>query len=219
MGTFQTYFPVWGNLTANQQRMLLDGVTVRSAQKGMVLHNGAADCVGLFLLKSGQLRAYILSDEGKEVSLYRLFERDMCLFSGSCIMSSIQFDIAIEAEKDTSLWVIPAAVYKRLMNESAAVANYTNQLMAARFSDVMWLMDQVLFKNVDERLAAFLLSERNIEQSDKLLITHEKVAQHLGTAREVVTRMLKYFQSEGMVTLSRGGIVIADSGKLGALVK
>ena len=173
--------------------------------------------MGLLLLKSGQLRAYILSDEGREITLYRLFDRDMCLLSASCIMRSIQFEVIIEAEKDTDLWVIPPHVYRNVMAESAAVANYTNELMATRFSDVMWLVEQILWKSLDKRVAAFLLEETSIEGTDELKITHETIANHLGTHREVITRMLRYFQSEGMVRLSRGVIAVTDAGKLEAL--
>ncbi len=212
------YFPIWDKLDSAQQNILMESAVYRTVPEGTVLHNGSADCIGLFVVRAGQLRAYILSEEGKEITLYRLFERDICLFSASCMMSSIQFDIVLEAERAAELWVIPVSVYQELMEHSVAVSNYTNELMASRFSEVMWLMDQVLFKSFDTRLAAFLIEESNIEQSGGLTITHEKIAHHLGTAREVVTRMLRYFQSEGMVKLSRGGIMITDRKKLGALV-
>lgn len=210
-------FPIWGELDDRQQEALLNAATMRAVPEGATLQNGSADCVGLFLIESGQLRAYILSDEGKEVTLYRLFERDMCLFSASCMLNSIQFDIWIEAEKETRLWVLPVSVYQQLMKTSAAVANYTNELMASRFSEVMWLMDQILFKSFDSRLATFLMEESGIEGSDTLRVTHERIAHHLGTAREVVTRMLKYFQSEGIVRLSRGEIEIVSRKRLSAL--
>lgn len=200
------YIPFWNKLTPSQQDRLTAAAIKRQVRADTVVHNGSADCLGLLLLESGQLRVFILSPEGREITLYRLFERDMCLFSSSCMMSSIQFDVTIQAEKDTSFWVIPPDVYKALMEESAPVANYTNELISSRFSDVMWLMEQILWKSFDRRLAGFLLEESVLEQSDLLHLTHEKIANHLGTAREVVTRMLRYFQSEGMVTLSRGTV-------------
>ena len=176
-----------------------------------------ADCTGLLLVKSGQLRAFILSREGREVTIYRLFDRDICLFSASCIMRSLQFDVAITAEKDTQLWIIPADVYRRVMEQSASVANYTNEIMASRFSEVMWLMEQVMWQSMDKRVAAFLLEETSIEGTDCLRITHESIANHLGTHREVITRMLRYFQSEGMVKLARSAVEITDRTKLEAL--
>lgn len=214
---FQDCFPVWDKLSAAQQSGILDSLTCREVKKGTVIHNGSSDCVGLLLVKSGRLRAYILSDAGREVTVYRLFDRDVCLFSASCMLRSAQFDIAIEAEKDTELWVIPAEAYRKVMAESAPLANYTNEIMAARFSEVMWLVEQIMWTSMDKRVAAFLLEEALIEDSDQLKLTHETIANHLGTHREVVTRMLRYFQSEGWVKLSRGAVEITDREKLIAL--
>jgi len=211
---FQNYFPVWGKLTAAQQDQILGHLMSRRIPKGTVIHNGRMDCTGLLLVKAGQLRAYILSEEGREITIYRLFDRDMCLFSASCMMRSIQFEVTIEAEKDTDLWIIPVDIYQNIMIQSAAVANYTNELMATRFSDVMWLMEQIMWKSLDKRVAAFLLEEAAIEGTDKLKITHEYIANHLGSHREVITRMLRYFQNEGIVKLSRGVVEITDTAKL-----
>ena len=187
---------------------------MRKFSKGDILHNGSSDCSGLILVKSGQLRAYINSEDGREITIYRLFEYDICLFSASCIMNSIQFDITIMAEKDTESIVIPSDIYKSIMEESAPLANYTNEIMASRFSDVMWLIDQIMWKSFDKRLAEFLINESVIDNSDVLNITHEKIGNHLGSPREVVTRMLKYFSNEGMISLSRGKIKIVDKKKL-----
>ena len=214
---FQSYFPIWDKLNKAEQERITDNLIVRRVTKGTVIHNGNMECTGLLLIKTGQLRAYILSDEGREITIYRLFDRDMCLFSASCIMRSIQFDITIEAENDTELWIIPAEIYQSIMKESAPVANYTNELMATRFSDVIWLIEQIMWKSLDKRLAEFLLEEISIEGTEKLKITHETIANHLGSHREVITRILKYFQNEGMVKLSRGMIEIIDSKKLESL--
>ena len=211
---FSSYFPIWNKLTGEQQQLLSSHVSLREVKKGTVLHHGSSDCLGLLLLCSGQLRGYILSDEGREITIYRLFERDICVLSASCIMNSIQFEIIIETEKDTALWVIPPDIFKQLMEQSAAVSNYVNEIMATRLSDVMWLIEQVMWKSFDKRLADFLLEESALENTDKLTLTHEKIANHMGTAREVVTRMLRYFQSEGVVKLTRGAIEITDSQKL-----
>ena len=213
------YFPVWNKLTPEEQQIVSSSVMERKVEKGTIVHNGSVDCAGLMMVRYGQLRAYMLSEEGREVTLYRLFDYDICLFSASCVMPNIQFEIFIEAEKDTDLLVIPPDVYKALMERSAACANYNNEIMAAHFSDVMWTVEQILWKSVDRRLAAFLLEEARIEDTDKLALTHEKIANHMGTAREVVTRMLKYFQSEGMVKLSRGYVEITDEEKLEELAE
>ena len=209
-----SFLPFWNKLTQQQQEQLSSNVDAMEAKAGTVVHNGSLDCLGLLLIRSGQLRVYTLSSEGREVTLYRLFEHDICLFSASCVMPDIQFEVIVEAEKDTRMWVIPSCLFKTLMEQSAPVANYTNQLIASRFSEVMWLMEQIMWKSFDKRLAAFLLEESRLEGSPSLKMTHERIASHMGTAREVVTRMLRYFQSEGMVRLSRGEITITNEDAL-----
>ena len=208
------YFPIWDKLTPAQQNKMARSVCQKSFQKNTMIHNDSMDCMGLLLVSTGQLRAYILSDEGREITIYRLFDMDICLFSASCIMHSIQFAITIEAEKDSKVLVIPPEVYHQIMEESAPLANYTNEIMASRFSDVMWLIEQIMWKSFDKRLAAFLLEETALEETNSLKITHEIIGNHLGTAREVVTRMLRYFQNEGMVKLSRGSIEVTNINKL-----
>ena len=211
------YFPIWNKLTPAHQERLTNAAELMKSKSGTVIHNGSMDCLGLLLIRKGQLRVYTLSSEGREITLYRLFEHDICLFSASCVMPNIQFEVIIEAEKDSEMWVLPSCLFKDLMEESAVVANYANQLISSRFSDVMWLMEQIMWKSFDKRLAAFLLEESTLEGTTVLKITHEKIANHMGTAREVVTRMLRYFQSEGMVKLTRGAVEIVDEDKLEAL--
>ena len=203
-------FPIWDKLTNVQQQLLTDAAISRNVKKGTLVHNGSVECTGLLVVKTGQLRAYILSEEGREITLYRMFDMDLCLLSASCIIRSIQFEVMIEAEKDTQVWIIPPAVYKQVMEESAALANFSNELMATRFSEVMWLVEQIMWRSLDKRIAAFLTEEADIEGTDLLKITHEAIANHLGTHREVVTRMLRYFQSEGLIKLSRGAVELAD---------
>ena len=216
---FSGFFPVWNKLTEAQQQLLAASAVFRKAEKGEVVHNGSIQCTGLLLVGSGQFRAYYLSEDGREITLYRLFEQDICLFSAACMIASIQFEIIVEAEKPTEYWIIPPEMYKHLMAESAPISNYTNELMASRFSDVMWLMEQVLWKSFDKRLARFLLDEAVLEDSLTLKITHEEIGNHLGNPREVVTRMLRYFQTEKMVKLTRGTIEITDTEKLEAILE
>ena len=216
---FRELFLLWDRLSADEQQKIGESLVYRRFDKGTLIHDGSADCSGLMLVAEGQLRAFILSEDGREISIYRLFERDVCLFSASCVFRSIQFSVHVEAEKDSGVWIVPSELYHRLMERSAALANYTNELMASRFSEVMWLMEQILWKSFDKRLAACLLEESAIAEGMRLTLTHEQIARHLGTAREVVTRMLRYFSDEGMVRLSRGSVELADEKRLRALAE
>ena len=214
---FSTYFPIWDKLTAEQQERISGVLEYRKVPKGTRIHDSSAECLGLVTVKDGQLRSYILSEDGREITIGRLFEYDVSLLSASCVLPDMNFNVMIEAEKDTEFWSIPACLFKNLMEESIPVASFANSLISSNFSELMWLMEQIMWKSFDKRLAEFLLEESRLEESPELKVTHEKIAAHLGTAREVVTRMLRYFQSEGMVKLSRGTITLTDTNKLESL--
>ena len=187
---FTKYLPFWDKLTAEQQESGRQVIRYRKVKKGTYIHDSSAECLGLIMVRSGQLRAYILSEDGREITISRLLEYDVSLLSASCVMPDMQFDVMIEAEKDSEFWSIPACLFKNLVDESLAVSNYSRNLLTSNFSDLMWLMEQIMWKSFDKRLAAFLLEEAGLEGSPILRITHEKIANHMGTAREVVTRML-----------------------------
>ena len=211
---FREYFPIWKQLTREQQERIENVIEYRQVKKGTHIHDSSAECLGLVLIQSGQLRTYILSEDGREITVSRLFEYDVSLLSASCVMPDMQANIMIAAEKDTAFWSIPACLFKNLMEESLPVANYARNLLGSHFSELMWLMEQIMFKSLDKRLSGFLLEESDLEDSVELKITHEKIANHLGTAREVVTRMLRYFLNEGMVKLSRSTIEITNKAAL-----
>ncbi len=208
------FFPMWDTLSNDEKQILQTSAQSKYAKKGTALAMGQNECTGLILVQSGQLRAYIISDEGKEMTLYRLIDQDICLFSAACMYHSLQFDIHLDVEKDTEYFLIPTDIYRSIMESSVTLSNFTNEMMANRFSEVMWLMEQVMWKSLDTRLAAFLLEESSLEQSNVLHLTHERIGQHIGSAREVITRMLRYFQSEHWIQLSRGTITLLDTKKL-----
>ena len=214
---YAEYLPIWDKLTADQQQRIANVIEHRKIKAGTQIHDSSSECLGLVIVRSGQLRAYILSEDGREITISRLFEYDVSLLSASCVMPDMQCNVMIEAEKDTEFWSIPACLFKNLVDESLAVSNYSRNLLSSNFSELMWLMEQIMWKSIDKRLANFLLEEASLEDSNQLKITHERIAGHMGTAREVVTRMLRYFQSEGMVKLTRGTIEITDEAKLEAL--
>ena len=216
---YEKYLPVWKELTPEQRERIAGVIEYREVKKGTHIHDSSADCLGLMIVKSGQLRTYILSEDGREITISRLFEYDVSLLSASCVMPDMQFNIMIEAEKDSAFWSIPACLFKNLVDESLAVSNFSRNLLSSNFSELMWLMEQIMWKSVDKRLAAFLIEECQLEGSQVLKVTHERIANHLGTAREVITRMLRYFQSEGMVQLTRGTIEITDKSKLKSLTE
>lgn len=169
------------------------------------------------MIKKGSLRLYILSDEGKEITLYRLFPGEMCILSASCALHNITFDVMVDAEEDSECVIVGGCAYAALAERSNEARIFALETALSRFSDVIWVMQQILFMSMDKRLAIFLLDEISSSGEDTVRLTHEQIAKYMGSAREVVTRMLKYFSSEGIVELSRGGIKVTDKKRLRAL--
>ena len=123
----------------------------------------------------------------------------------------------MEMETDTIICTIPKSVYKILYDTNGDVKDYTLEMISEKFSDIMWLFNQYVFSNVASRLAGALLEHRVLEKKEILVITHEALARDVGTAREVVTRLLKQFQKDGLVKLTRGKIEILDEKRLGKI--
>lgn len=215
-------FPVWEHLTPAQRTALVDNTTRREFNAGDHIHAGSNDCIGILLIRRGTLRAYMLSEEGREITLFTMAAGESCVLSATCVLPLITFDVFIDAQTKMDLLVISPMYYRTLLDANPYVEAYTYRETAERFSDVMWVMEQVLFVSFDKRLAAFLL-DRAVPAADgtqrrpTIQLTHDAIARHLGSAREVVSRMLKYFEREGLVELSRGTITLKDVPALEAL--
>ena len=206
--------PFWDKLKEPEKKLILEHTVLNSYKGGENIHGGYEDCTGVIAVKSGRLRVYLLSEEGKEVTLFRLLDHDVCLLSASCIMRNISFDIYVDAEGPTELFVVNSATYDKIAKENPAVGNFMTEMISMRFSEAMWVMEQILFMKLDKRLAMFLLEEANLESGDTITLTHEQIAGHMGSAREVISRMLKYFSNEGILSVSRKGIKILDRKRL-----
>lgn len=209
--------PFWKDLSLSQQNEILNSVGVKTYPKNTIMIHGGSECSGFLLVKSGQLRAYSLSSEGKQITLYRLLDRDSCIMTASCLLKNINFEVSIDVEKETEVYIIPADVFDRLGKANLAASAFILDLVTSRFTDVMWIFEQYVFSNMASRLANALLEQASLKQSDELDITHEVLARELGTAREVVTRLLKQFQIDGLVSLSRGNIKLDKEEELYAL--
>ncbi|MDL2318458.1 Crp/Fnr family transcriptional regulator [Eubacteriales bacterium OttesenSCG-928-A19] len=202
--------PFWDKLSAPEMELLLAGTKPVFYAQGENVHSPSNECVGVLFVKSGELRTYILSEGGKEVTLYRLNAGETCILSASCLLHSITFDVFIDAQQATEVLLISATTFAQLQKDNLYAENFALHVAADRFSDVMWAMEQILFMSFDARLAVFLLDETAKTGEDNLTLTHEQIAKYIGSAREVVSRMLKYFAKEGIVELYRGGIKITD---------
>ena len=213
---FCKQFPFWNELNKSDKDDLLSNTILKIFEKEQPVHSNL-ECSGLYIVKTGKLRLYMRSDEGKEITLYRLSPGEMCMLSASCVLQSITFDVYIDAEVETECYMILGAAFNRVAQRVPAVKIYALEAAVSRFSDVMWIMQQIVFMNQDKRLAIFLLDEIETKGEDKVTMTHEQIARHLGTAREVVSRMLKHLASDGVLEVTRKGIIITDIKKLRSL--
>lgn len=212
--TLAQLFPPWENIKETERQEILSNCHFHHFAKGETLHRGDMDCIGILLITTGELRVYMLSEEGREITLYRLHDGDPCVLSASCVLSNITFDVHIEAESDTTLLIINAPAFAKLTADNIHVECFAYKLITERFSDVMWAMQQMLFMSLDQRLAIFLVDEMVKKGQESLNLTHEQIAHNIGSAREAVSRMLKIFAEDGMVELSRRDIKIIDKQKL-----
>lgn len=211
---FGSSFPFWSGLNADEREKFLVSAHSVSFERGANIHDGN-ECTGVILVRRGSLRLYILSEDGKEITLYRLFAGDMCILSASCVLNAITFDVFVDSEEHSDCVVISGHVFEEISIKKPEVKIFLLEAALSRFSDVMWVLQQILFMSMDRRLAIFLLDESAKTGSDVIKLTHEQIAKYMGSAREVVSRMLKYFASEGLVASSRSeGIRILDKKRL-----
>lgn len=207
-------FPFWQQLSDAEKEMVKASIYTETYNKGMIMHRTEDSCKGLMTVLEGQLRTYILSEEGREVTLFCVQSEEVCVLSASCLLDSITFDVLIEAGVDTEVMVLPSAVLKQLTRQNPYVELYLYKAATEKFSDVMWTMQQILFLKIDQRVAQFLWDEMVQKNSTTLSLTHDELAKYIGSAREVVTKVLKYMVKEHAVELKRGTITILDKEKL-----
>lgn len=210
---YSTYFPFWNELSESDKQFLCQNSSIEHFEKNQSVHNNMG-CSGIYIVKSGKLRLYMLSEEGREITLYRLSPGDICMLSASCVLQSITFDVYVEAEIKSECYMISGTAFHAVSERVQSVKIYALETAVSRFSDVMWIMQQIVFMSMDKRLSIFLLDEITASGNDTILMTHEQIARHLGTAREVVTRMLKHLASDGVLEVTRKGINIIDKKKL-----
>lgn len=210
-------FPFWDRLDENDKNSVIRTSQTIKFPKGINIHDGN-ECTGIIILKSGSLRLYMLSEEGRDITLYRLFPGDICILSASCVLNTVTFDVFVDTEEESECIVVGGCTFEDLSNRVPEAKIFALESAVTSFSDIMWVMQQILFMSMDKRLAIFLLDEIAKIGGDTVKLTHEQIAKYMGSAREVVSRMLKYFVSEGLVTSSRSeGIRIVDKKRLRAL--
>ena len=215
---YKKIFPFWEEISESDREFICSNSLALTYPKGTVVKDGDG-CSGVIFVRNGCLRLYMLSDDGKEITLYRLHDGDMCMLSASCVLNTVTFDVFVDAEENSECYIISGPAFSTVAERNPRIKIFALETAVSRFSDVMWVMQQILFMSMDKRLAIFLTDESARTGSDTVTLTHEQIAKYIGSAREVVSRTLKYFAAEGIVELMRGGVKILDKSKLKKLTE
>lgn len=182
--------------------------------KGTNIYCTDENYFGIFLIAQGALRTFMLSEDGRDITLYRLSQGEVGHVSGNGVLCNLVFEVNIEAERDCVFLLIPPDAYQHVSEQAPSMKLYMYQIAASRYSDIMFALQDVLFHSFDKRLASFLVDETARTGSDTIIMTHEQIAKYVSSAREVVSRMLKYFVREGLIESSRGCIRVIDKQRL-----
>lgn len=209
----------WHKISEEERKEILQGITSVRYKAGDRVHHAAEDCIGMLLVVSGELRTYILSDNGKELTLFRQGKSGVCVLTASCVLNSITFDVLVDAETDCELLLIHAVTLSKLHAQNPLIENFALKIAADKFSAVVSAMESMLFMTFEQRLATFLIAEIENNNSETVHLTHEQIAKYIGSAREVVSRELKQWEKAGIVTLFRGGVDIKDDGALRSMAQ
>ncbi len=209
ISVFEEMLPFWGVIPDEDKEYICQNSHAVTFPEGKNIHDGN-ECSGVILVRSGCLRLFMMSEEGRDITLYRLHKGDICMLSASCVLDAITFDVFVDAQEDSECYVIGGPAFAAVSERNPQIKIFALETAVGRFSDVMWVMQQILFMSMGRRLAIFLLDESARNGTDVIALTHGQIARYMGSAREVVSRMLKYFVNEGIVEVSRKGVKILD---------
>jgi len=187
-------------------------VTKISAPTGTIITNLGELCHNLILLQQGSVRVYRPANDGRSITLYHVGEGESCVLTASCILNSLKFPAIAEIEKDAKGLVIPAKKIHQWLRNEPQWQQYFFFLLSQRMGDLIHLVDALAFRQLDVRLAKWLFNHTNYSQT--IHTTHQVIAEDLASSREVISRLLKEFEREKIIKLSRGIIEIIDPSKI-----
>ncbi|SDY37617.1 Crp/Fnr family transcriptional regulator [Lachnobacterium bovis] len=201
----------YDKLNDTEQAAILKGSIIKKYSKNQILHDQSSECLGMILVLSGTVSVTMLSENGREINLYKIGAGDVDVLAASCVIHELTFETSIVAQQDCEVLVIPASIISKIEKENIYLHSYILEVVADKFSEVMWTMQQILFKRIDQRIAIFLLDEyTNNHKSLTIKITQEELAKDINSSREVIARILKRMSEEGLIELSRGKIFIKN---------
>ncbi len=200
----------YDSLTEDEKKLVADSITLRHYSADELIHSHNGQCIGLICVLSGSVRVSIISEEGRQLTLYKLEEGDTCVMSAACVLHEIRLESAMTASGDTTVLVLNSKAMAALVSSNLKVRCYCYEMATRRFSAALFVLQEIILTSFDRRLARFLAESSRKSGSLELKMTQEMIATEVSSAREVVARMLKQFVLDDLVELKRGVIVIKD---------
>ena len=210
IGKILPTIPFWANLSSDEKAIVSQRALTKRFNKDQIASSNSSACLGVVLILSGSIRVSLISDEGREITLYRAHAGEFCISTASCVIRQLTFDAIVTAEEDTTALVIPSSVTAKLVESNAHVRAFVFEKETERFSQAMWAIQHMLFKKFDQRLASYLVAEFEKSGKTEIKKTQEEIARDVNSAREVVARMLKEFAAKGLVEIKRGKILLRN---------
>ncbi len=183
--------------------------TLLRLSAGTTIFAEGDECSAFAVLESGLVRVFKIGETGREITLYRFGRGESCILTTSCVLSEQQFPAIAVVEQPAAAFVVGQRVFRDWIDRYAAWRDYVFQLLSSRLATVMAIVDEIAFRRVDVRVAEFLLRHARGEPLT-VTATHQQIAADLGTSREVVSRILADFGADGLISGSRGQIVLHD---------
>lgn len=201
---------IYDMLSEEEKELVKTNVVIRSYAKDEIIHSCTGDCLGLIYVLSGGIRVGIISKEGRQITLYKLAAGDTCVVSAACVLHEIRLESAITATADSRLLILNSKTLSKLVADNIRVRCYSYEIATKRFSDALFVLQEMILESFDVRLARYLLACLESEGKAELHMTQEEAALEVNSAREVVARMLRQFALDGLVEVKRGLILLKD---------
>ena len=215
--------PFWDHLNHAEKDLLQNNAYIRSFDRDShIIHSKAGEDIGLMMLVEGKIRAYLLSPDGRETTLFSLHDQSICIFSALIfsalsLFNQISFQVFLASDCCSKVLVVNMSIMKQLMQNNLYFRCFAYELIAERFNLVMGSMQRILFNSLEQRLAAFLVAEYNRCGKTHIQLTHNYIARYIGTSRERVTKTLKKLNEKKLLNRSKGCIELTDIDGLRAL--
>ena len=210
--------PFWDHLNHAEKELLRNNAYIRSFDKdSYILHSMAGEDIGLMMLVEGRIRAFLLSPDGREITLFSLHDQSICIFSALSLFNQITFQVFLTSDCRSKVLVINMSIMEQLMRNNLYFRCFAYELIAERFSQVMNSVQWILFHGLEQRLAVFLVSEYDRNRKEHIHLTHDYIARYIGTSRERVTKTLKKLNDKKLIRKSKGWIELTNIDELRAM--